>query len=305
LEPSRQFKTVQYPQHQQLALPGMGDSPEQMSLFRTTKFGDANVYQRNLSKDAEDWGSRAERGGKPDLEILEGESFSVPSEFFGTRFTPEPGSTERRWAAFAEGYGEEIKGEDVLGHDAYPDRANPDLKFDDLHSYQEDDGSVDYSTPEGTLVGRVQFHDDEWGSNVDYAEISPLYKGRKFSREAIKDFTENYASGVVHAGSYSDEGEKAFQAKGIPTTEDIEEALYDWTEGLVDESEFPNEGPWVMDRQREIESVRQAYAWDEDTRRDFRESLEEVQGEILRKLQPRKGSGWKPRPMKGRQMEAF
>lgn len=327
-----QFR-VRYPTHHQLELPFEGSEnlntgPEQMRMFDTHRAGPANVYAANPSMDTADWGDQDREVPLSDegREMVDDEEFTLSGEFF--QFPV--GQADREFMAYGGAHQEKLtETKDVgtyLGHDAYPGRTNPGMQFGDLTPEADGDdyrgeASQSYFTDEGTEVGRVQWHDDEWGPNVDYAEINPLYRGRGFSREAIAGFAEDRSmegeGGIVHAGSYTAAGSGAFHAKGIPTIDDIEHGYDDWVGGLDPDDEFvrdvaaarypeedwnsPNAPQSFLDEIRE--EARGEMRDDPDNRMMFRENLEDMQSQVLANLPGRRGAfaqGWKPKfPTRG------
>lgn len=229
------------PDFQQLELPGVSEpkGPTQMRMFDTLAVPDGvrekgtAVYARNPSLDAAEWNDQDIFPGYDKSEsetMFDPDGGTIQGEFF--EFEHPVGSREREFQAGGSMHKRLQGQEGVLGHDAFPERVRPELQFSDL---SEEGGygmfnEKDYLTDEGSLAGRVQYHEDEWGPNVDYAEINPLYKGRKFSRDAILDFAGDLGpgEGIVHAGGFTDAGAGAFHAKGIPTEGDISRGLDDY-----------------------------------------------------------------------------
>lgn len=335
--PEPSARKANYPQSQQLALPGLGQDVEQMRLFDTRRAGPANIYAMNTSPDASDWRDKdiAVPLGEEQQAIVDDDEYTVSGEFFEFPI----GLDDREFMAYGSAHNQEIQRTQRegthLGHENYPERTNPGLQFSDL--LEDSDGWAEASwwTPGQTEVGRVDFHEDRWGPNVDHAEINPLYRGRGFSREAIPDFAANLepGAGIVHAGGYTDAGRGAFHAKGIPTETDIEYGFADFVEQMdVDEDEVtdfamdrlrsyhgdaadldPSE--WTEDmgidyqhfRETAEESIREQAADDSYTESMYREQLEDMQEQVLANLPTsRKGafmSGWKPEHKTGRQEE--
>lgn len=334
----RQF----YPTQQQLALPGLAaEAPEQMRLFDTHRAGPANVYAANPAADASQWQDRDRTVPVTEDEhaIIEDEDYALRGEFS----TFPIGREDREFIAYGGAHQRAFQQSrddgTYLGHDAYPAKTNPDVQFSDLqHDDYED---TQWWTDGGTLVGEVAWHEDEWGPYVNTAEINPMYRGRGFTREAIPDFARRRAEdtpGIVHAGSYTEDGTRAFHAKGIPTTSDIEEGYDAYvddmdiepdTESLVEmladsevgsdrgwdwnapESEWSREQETAFSEEydRAVEDERENFRYEGYAREDYRESLEAMQEQVLANL-PSSRTGqfaagwagpWKPKgPASGR-----
>ncbi|MFN2347743.1 MAG: hypothetical protein ABR616_18775 [Dermatophilaceae bacterium] len=318
-----QFGRATWPGHQQMSLPGLGEGGlEQMRLFDTNRAGPANVYSMNPSRDAADWRDQDKQVplNAEQQEIVDDEDYTVRGEFFEFPV----GQDDREHMAYGGAHQETISDTKergtYLGHEEYPAQPNVGLQFRDLQTGGDGYSQSEWWTPNsedgrlGTEVGRIQFHEDDWGPNVDYAEINPLYQGRGFSRDALTEVAGGLepGEGIMHAGSFTSAGSGAFQKKGIPTVDQIEGGYDDWVEGLeVDDDEvmdmardqFPDEdwdGPdppmSLADELRaEMNYDRQQ---DPDNRSMFREGLEEMQSQVLAKLPGRRGAfaqgGWKP-----------
>jgi len=219
----------------------------QLPMFRTTKAGPANVYERLGPEET-----------IPDEPAAAPESTYVPLELstglfdgkhairgvFGD-FETSPGSSEMEYLENRDPHQRAIMQSrsegTLLGYEAYPDRVNPDLYFQDLErsdpepvGFHGTGSRVDFRTPEGTTVGRVDYSENEWGPSIDTAEVNPLYKGRGFSKDAMIDFVSE-ADGVVHADDFTAEGSKAFRARGIPTGLDLENMAVERGGGYYDE----------------------------------------------------------------------
>ena len=128
----------------------------------------------------------------------------------------------------------------------------------------------------------------------------------------------------MHAGSFTQAGHGAFQAKGIPTEDDIERGFDDYLEqriSSIDDEEvrhhlevaYPDEdwdssdAPWSLAEgiQRELADE---YRQDPMQRDMYREDLESMQAQVLENLpDSRRGAfaqGWKPKyPTRGKQEE--
>lgn len=239
---------AQFPEFNQPQLPGMGGSGRQMPLFKTEQAGDipANVYSKFDEADAGQW-------TEPQDFELSGEESRVLSDPSGGRkkgmffdFNSFPHSTERQHQAFEPAHERAREQEGVLGYEHFPKQPNPDLQFDDLQSnfgvskfgssnfddfddFDDEDEGLTFTTPEGSEVGKVSFHEDEWGPAVEEAEINPLYKGRGWSGDAMAEFVSG-AEGVVHAGGFTPAGQQAFRQKGIPTSDDLEQSFDEYKE---------------------------------------------------------------------------
>lgn len=315
------------PQFQQLPLPGIGDDrgPEQMRLFDTHRAGPAAIYAKNPSFDAANWQDRDKYVPRTAEEeaIYSGEDENPMErgEFYD--FESEPFSSEREFVANQDAYGRSRQQFEEagthLGHDAYPERVNPDLKFDDLvideggYGY----GETTWSTREGTPVGKVTYNEDEWGPYVETAEVSPMYRGRGFSRDAITDFAST-AEGIVHAGSYTEAGAGAFHAKGIPTAHDLRDGFEQWIGDREPDDDvimerardlFPDkdwEGASAAEAGERGTLLRQLRSRaeldmldDEDLREEYKDTLGDIQGHMVGKIEAsRRGEfygGWKPK----------
>ena len=314
------------PQYEQLAMPGMGRGTEQMRLFDTHRAGPANVYAANPSLDAADWRDvdREVPLSEEGIELVEDDEHEIQGEFFEFPV----GRSDREFMAYGTAHHEKIgqthEEGTHLGHDAYPEKVNPDLRFSDLSDSNMNYDEREWYTDEGTMVGKIEYHEDDWGPNVDHAEINPLYRGRGFSGDALKTVAGGLepGEGVMHAGSFTSAGSGAFQKKGIPTEDDLERGFGDWVAGLdVDEDDVLNEAEmrypdedWSSDDapQSFLNEIRQdlveARFDDPDMRMQFRENLEELQAQTLQSLpgtSSRKGAfveGWKPKgPTRGTQ----
>ena len=331
-------RPVQYPTHQQPSLPGLGDPErtEQMPLFETHRAGPANVYTRFDTGDANQWTDRPRNVSltEDEREVLdpgEDEWFEEATpmqsgQFF--QFESPPGSSEREWEANLQAHGRSVqefqRGGRLLGHDAYPQQVNPNLQFEDLHA-EPDMGRTSYYTPEGTEVGRVEFHDDEWGPNVDYAEINPLYRGRGFTKPAMIDFAsdaEDYGQGIVHAGGFTAAGAGAFHAKGIPERGELDQGFEDFASERI-EADVEDMLPEALrgeypDEDWDSEDAPQGYAdslrddltselhEDQDRMLDLRDEyaggLRDLQSDVIAQGSRRKGeflAGWKPKTKVG------
>lgn len=337
-------RRAQYPSTQQLALPDLGGPPEQMRLFDTRRAGPANIYAMNPSLDASEWRDKdvVVPLGEEGQALVDDDEFTVSGEFFEF----PTGRSDREFVAYGSAHREDLKRTQeegtYLGHEEYPGRVNPGLQFSEL---LEDEGaaersygqSVSWYTPEGdTEVGRVEYDMGQWGPQVAYAEINPLYRGRGFSREAIPQFASRLGpgDGVVHAGGFTAAGDAAFHAKGIPTETDLDQGFYEFVGDLEpDEDDVVD---FAMDRLRTMYGPTAVEAdsseWSEDMVDDYdhllvtsaqllqddlqndptiqetyRENLELMQEQVLANLPTsRKGafmSGWKPEHKTGRQEE--
>ena len=323
------------PQYEQLSLPGAGRGTEQMRLFDTHRAGPANVYAANPSLDASDWrdADREVPLSEEGIELVEDDEHEISGEFFNF----PTGRSDREFMAYGGAHHEKI-GQTAdegtyLGHDAYPEKVNPDLRFSDLSEDGFDYDERQWFTDEGTMVGKINYHEDDWGPNVDHAEINPLYRGRGFSRDALKTVAGGLepGEGVMHAGSFTTAGHGAFQAKGIPTEDDLERGFEDWVQTREPDEEmvtdlsldrlqnFHPDQPWDdvdqwTDEMRELEfetrsgveeDLRHEMRDDPDARMEFRGNLEEMQAQVLGSLPGggRKASfaqGWKPKgPTRG------
>ena len=310
------------PQYEQLALPGMGRGTEQMRLFDTHRAGPANVYARNPSLDAVDWRDedREVPLSEEGIELVEDEEHEIRGEFFEFPVS----RPDREFMAYGTAHHEKIgQTHDEgthLGHDAYPEKTNPDLRFSDLHEDGFDYDQRQWFTDEGTMVGKINYHEDDWGPNVDHAEINPLYRGRGFSRDALRTVAGGLepGEGIMHAGSFTTAGAGAFHAKGIPTEDDIERSFDEWVYGMepdedevlmMAEDRYPEEDWRSPDApQSYLDEIRtdliESRRDDPDTRMMFRENLEEMQSQVLGSLPGGRKSaftqGWKPKfPTRG------
>lgn len=306
------------PQFQQLPLPGLGEEgTEQMRLFDTHVAGPAAIYAKNPSPDAADWGNQDKTVplNEDETELLTGEEglSEERGEFYD--FDSAPYSTEREFVANRGAYGrsrsEFEQAGTHLGHEAYPDRVNPNTRFDDL-LVDEDHGEMTWSTREGSPVGKVTYNEDEWGPYVDTAEVSPLYQGRGFSRDAITDFASS-AEGIVHAGSFTNAGAGAFHAKGIPTANDLRDGFEEWIGNREPDEEKIEEiarerhpdldweggvgvGRALLSTRADLELDMME---DEDLREEYKDTLGDIQGHMVGKIEAsRRGEfygGWKPK----------
>lgn len=285
---SRQFGYG--PDTHQLSLPGLGDGDEQMRLFDVRNSGPANVYTANTASDATNWRDRdiPVELDEDEREIVNDDfGYSVPGNFFEF----EVGEPDRAHIAAGRAHGrtevEAIREGNYLGADAYP-RLDTGLQFEDLYNeagYGWHNERV-WTSPSGTEVGKVRWHEDEWGPNVDAAEINPGFQGRGFSREAMRVVAEEaHEEGqIIHAGSFTDAGAGAFHRKGIPTERDLERGFEDYAEAVF------SEDPGAYDPEFE--------------RENFKDLAVEMQGQALAALPSRRGSfdqGWKPKPLTGKQ----
>lgn len=334
-----------YPSHQQLQLPfegseNVGGGSEQMRLFDTHRAGPANVYAMNPSADVGDWRDvdRDVALEPEEEEVVFGahdEDYVPPGmdgQFF--EFESPPESEERHYlanqGAHQRSISESKQSGTYLGHDEYPSKVRPDLGFGDLEEEIGDYDERRWVTDEGTEVGKIRFHEDDWGPNVDYAEINPMYRGRGFSRDALTKVAGGLepGEGIMHAGSFTMAGSGAFHAKGVPTEHDIESGYEDFSEQRREEMFDPDT---VRERAAEIYPDEDPDFWDSDDadpylhdarsellgefqdrepelRMEFRDNLEEMQSQVLANLpSSRKGAfveGWKPKfPTSGKAEE--
>ena len=292
--PSLNRNQFQGPRTQQLPLPGMG-SPEQMRLFDTHRAGPASIYGLNPATDASDWTDQDKQVAREpaDLERLDEGDDEEPvmrGEFFDFPLSQEDQDFVTFAPAHTREMGRQRDAGTYLGHDEYPTKASPEVQFGDLLTDGDGWGEASWHTREGSLVGKVGFHEDRWGPQVEHAEINPLYRGRGFSARAIPEFAANLeeGQGIVHAGGFTPAGARAFQAKGIPTETQIDQAFNDFL--------FTSEESGDLDLD-DMDSL-------EET---FRGNLEVMQDQVLKNLPTsRKGAfakGWRPEYKFGRQEE--
>lgn len=329
------------PSIQQRTLPGLGQA-EQMRLFDTQKVGPANVYRANTSPEATDWRDQdvpTQLSPRKQKE-LDDDEYGVLGQFFRFPLGPEARSHVVHGSVHTRTLREAKEDGTYLGHDAYPERVHPDLTVDDLENddYGDDEWTeqfrgqssteqTNWFAPDGTLVGRVEHHDDEWGPQVDHAEINPLYRGRGFARDNIAEFADMYAGGgrgIVHAGGYTADGSKAFHARGIPTETDIEYMYDAWRENLdVDQDDLEElidiqlyDQGRNPDSPEEREAIRDAAesrlrenyrdGGGPHSREVFLDTLEESQEHVLANIPGRRSAfmdGWKPKRVRGTNVE--
>lgn len=309
---------AQFPEFNQPQLPGMGGgSSRQMPLFKTQQAGDipANVYSKFDEADAGQWTE------PQDFELSDEESRTLSDPSGGRKqgmffdFNSFPHSTERQHQAFKPAHERAREQEGVLGYENFPEQPNPDLQFgdleaqhgvskfgssnfDDFDDFDDEDEGLTFTTPEGSEVGKVSFHQDEWGPAVEEAEINPLYKGRGWSGDAMAEFVSG-AEGIVHASGFTEAGQQAFRQKGIPTDYDIEGQFSEFKQrgrGAEGDEEFGSEY-----------SLGGADPHEEELRDDFMNQAMDMQQQAVeqhRKGRSRKGGG-PPMGKKGTQDKLF
>lgn len=251
-----------YPQGTQPPLPGFEDPRPsgQMSLFNTTRVHETNYYQPHTSAEAADWVDREPReltGSQLSAQFGDDDDYTIDDTVddywstFGFWKPDGPGEVEHKHrpeysvdgpvgtTEMHKKYAQNLRGQS-LGWDGPddPQKIKPymGLQFDDLFldtAYSPYSGKnvTTYSTADDDVVGAVQWDETDWGTHVETAEIYEPFLGRGLSRDAMPAFFEhqkqNDIHGPIYADSFTDDGQRSFGNKGIPTEDDLEGYLDD------------------------------------------------------------------------------